>query len=88
MDPYLFTLKLQDEPLHFSQERIDDFVVQTLLGTRDLEIEQHLQFCSQCQARMEEAWDFIAMLRQAIVEQATGVNPSLDTFYDHKFSIN
>ena len=79
MDPFVSTLKLQDEPVHFSQERLSDFVIQTLLGNSDLEIEQHLHFCSECQARMKETSDFIETLRQAIGEQAICVTPCLDT---------
>ena len=63
---------------HLSEDRIDEYVLQSILyGRNDISIEQHLFCCDQCQARIIEAWEFIETLRQAIA--VTTGSSSADT---------
>ena len=60
-------LTIQSNAEHISEDRMDGYVLETLLdGTSDSSIEQHLRCCHTCQARMKEAWEFIQALRQTI----------------------
>ena len=61
------SLKIQPEVEHISEDQIDAYVLQLfLVGRNDSSIEQHLNGCEICQARLEESWDFIQSLRQTI----------------------
>ncbi len=60
-------LNIQPEAEHITEDRLDAYVLQTFLdGPNDSPIQQHINCCHICQARLEETWDFIQALRQTI----------------------
>ena len=72
-------LNIQPEAEHISEDRLDAYVLQTFLdGTNDSPIQQHINCCHICQARLEETWDFIQALRQNIHNENAFSPNSLD----------
>ena len=79
-------LKIQPETEHLGEDEIDAYVLQTFLGgTDDSSIEEHLHCCHICQARLEEAWEFIQALRQTLHNNK---NTFSHNSVDHESSVN